>query len=616
MADNTMNENLDIIAQSNLEIEYLDGDLNIIQQLDDEPNDVGGLTSQQLKAKFDEGGNLIKRYINEKLIPAILEDDATEAARAAAEAARAEAEASREDTHKGTIAQATNQALLARSYAEGGTGIREGEDTDNARYYMERSRTITGGEFVTAEEMEARLGRLGAADMGAAPEGHKHAAGDVTSGTFAAARLPTVPVSKGGIGKTSLTAGSYLLGNGTGAVIQKTPEEVLSHIGGARETDLTSHKLDDENPHGVTKLQVGLSNVPNVSTNNQTPTYTMASDLAALASGEKMSVAFGKIAKAVSDFMSHASRHKTGGADPITAADVGAIGLGGLIPANADLNSYIENGLYYISAANAAVCANIPDASAGNLAVFRFDNSTYHRTLQIFTRVNTDTTWLWYRKCLSDEWGQWHRIATTDTALMRDGSNVMTGALTIDRSNGTRGKSQFFKHNAGSTDYGTQVRDEDKAGNVAALVIRATEGKALLFPDGNTGREILHTGNLTSNGVAKFETGTYTGTGTNGVTLTFSGKPKFVYVVSQENSFWESVTMGSWGMYGVCRILWAEGMAEEVGPVYDYGNVMRKYTQEGNSLSWSIQNVPQEGSWESARLNDSGEVYSYFAVIG
>lgn len=68
---------------------------------------------------------------------------------------------------------------------------------------------------------------------------------------------------------------------------------------------LTAHTDNKENPHGVTKTQVGLGNVPNVATNNQTPTYTEASTLTALTSGEKMSVAFGKIAKAISDFISH-----------------------------------------------------------------------------------------------------------------------------------------------------------------------------------------------------------------------------------------------------------------------------------------------------------------------
>lgn len=38
--------------------------LNIIQALDDEPNDVGGLTAQELKAKFDEAGNTIKTRVN------------------------------------------------------------------------------------------------------------------------------------------------------------------------------------------------------------------------------------------------------------------------------------------------------------------------------------------------------------------------------------------------------------------------------------------------------------------------------------------------------------------------------------------------------------------------
>ena len=99
---------LNVVANSNLEIQLLDGDLNIIQKLDDEPNDVGGLTSAELKEKFDESGNIIKKYINETLIPAVLTDDATEedrkqaeAARVAAEQGRVTAEASRVTAEQG-----------------------------------------------------------------------------------------------------------------------------------------------------------------------------------------------------------------------------------------------------------------------------------------------------------------------------------------------------------------------------------------------------------------------------------------------------------------------------------------------------------------------------------
>lgn len=52
-----------------MELTKFEKDMAIIQALDDEPNDVGGLTSAELKAKFDEGGEAIKTYINETLLP-------------------------------------------------------------------------------------------------------------------------------------------------------------------------------------------------------------------------------------------------------------------------------------------------------------------------------------------------------------------------------------------------------------------------------------------------------------------------------------------------------------------------------------------------------------------
>lgn len=70
-------------------------------------------------------------------------------------------------------------------------------------------------------------------------------------------------------------------------------------------TDLTAHTKNTSNPHSVTKTQVGLGNVPNVATNDQTPSYTEATSLSKLSSGEKLSVAFGKISKAITDLISH-----------------------------------------------------------------------------------------------------------------------------------------------------------------------------------------------------------------------------------------------------------------------------------------------------------------------
>ena len=70
-------------------------------------------------------------------------------------------------------------------------------------------------------------------------------------------------------------------------------------------SDFIAHKSSTSNPHSVTKSQVGLGNVPNVSTNNQTPTYTVATNLAELSSGEALSTAFGKIAKVISSYINH-----------------------------------------------------------------------------------------------------------------------------------------------------------------------------------------------------------------------------------------------------------------------------------------------------------------------
>lgn len=70
------------------------------------------------------------------------------------------------------------------------------------------------------------------------------------------------------------------------------------------ETNVYTHP-GGTNPHGTTASDIGLGNVPNVETNDQTVTYTESTTLAKLTSGEKLSIAFGKISKAVTDLISH-----------------------------------------------------------------------------------------------------------------------------------------------------------------------------------------------------------------------------------------------------------------------------------------------------------------------
>lgn len=48
---------------------------------------------------------------------------------------------------------ASDSATLAESYAKGGTGTREGENTDNAKYYKEQAAAIVGGDYTTRAEL-------------------------------------------------------------------------------------------------------------------------------------------------------------------------------------------------------------------------------------------------------------------------------------------------------------------------------------------------------------------------------------------------------------------------------------------------------------------------------
>ena len=84
-----------------------------------------------------------------------------------------------------------------------------------------------------------------------------------------------------------------------------------AHVTGVKGDSETAYRTGQVN---ITKANVGLGNVPNVATNNQTPTYTAASANENLVSGEKLSVAMGKISRAITSLISHladGTRHIT-----------------------------------------------------------------------------------------------------------------------------------------------------------------------------------------------------------------------------------------------------------------------------------------------------------------
>lgn len=172
----------------------------------------------------------------------------------------------------------------------------------------------------------------------------------------------------------------------------------------ANASDLTSHTGNKSNPHGVTKSQVGLGNVPNVATNDQTPTYTAASTLATLVSGEKLSVSMGKIMKAITDLISHiANKSNPHG---VTLAQIGAAA-----------SSHSHDDKYYTESevdtklsgkANSSHGNHVPTTQTANNAVF----------------LRNDNTWATVTPA---------NIGAAASSHNHAASNITSGTLSIDR---------------------------------------------------------------------------------------------------------------------------------------------------------------------------------------
>lgn len=214
------------IVQS-LVIPDLDDDLDVIQKLDDEPNDVGGLTAAQLKAKFDEGPNAIKRYINNELLPAISDTVAEADVRAEAEQGRVAAEAARVTAEQGR-ASAENgreQAEAARRTAEQARVTAEqGRATaEQGRATAEESRMIqeTARQDAEAERQAAEQARVNT-DTGIVAQATQQATAAGQSATAAAGSAQTAAqqaaLAQQAAGSAATAAASQLTGQMAGYV--------------------------------------------------------------------------------------------------------------------------------------------------------------------------------------------------------------------------------------------------------------------------------------------------------------------------------------------------------------------------------------------------------------
>ena len=298
---------LNVVANSNLEIQLLDGDLNIIQKLDDEPNDVGGLTSAELKAKFDESGNIIKKYINETLIPAVLTDDATEESRKQAEAARVTAEQGRVTAEEGRVSAESGRvsAEQARANAEASR-----VSAESAREAAETARADETAGIVARATTQANAAAGSASQAAGSEQAAQSAANTAASAASSASQSAASASSSANDAAGSAAAAA----NGAAIVagINKTAESWAVGGTGTRpgeDTDNAKYWAQQAAAAVGGDFATKTEAQGYVSTHNQSidAHADIREALNAKAAGE------------------HASQHGANGSDPLTPDAIGAI---------------------------------------------------------------------------------------------------------------------------------------------------------------------------------------------------------------------------------------------------------------------------------------------------
>ena len=141
-------------------------ELGTVSTLDDRPNDTGGLTAAELKAKFDADAGTLKDYVNDVLIPFL----------------------------EGTSA----------AESLGITTI-PGFSADNIQTALEEiigaMQEVTQGSVADGSITLAKLAaEVTAVALGGAAASHTHGAGDINSGVLNADRIPVLDGTKLGAG--------------------------------------------------------------------------------------------------------------------------------------------------------------------------------------------------------------------------------------------------------------------------------------------------------------------------------------------------------------------------------------------------------------------------------
>lgn len=207
----------------------------------------------------------------------------------AAKASEDHAEASRE--------QSEEFSLMSKSYAIGTAGeVRPGDATDNSKYYSDLAQYLTDE---AAKLLDQAQKLISAATAGAL----------IPGGTVAFENLPAEPqvgymynISNAFVTDERFAEGPGIQYN-PGANVYWTADGKWDVMIGVQVTGVkgAAESFYRQGNVNITPTNIGLGNVPNVSTNDQEPTFTQAATRENISSGNKLSVIFGKIMKWYAD---------------------------------------------------------------------------------------------------------------------------------------------------------------------------------------------------------------------------------------------------------------------------------------------------------------------------
>jgi len=290
-------------------------DMQIIQALDDEPNDVGGMSSTELKATFDEGGEAVKEFLNGVLIPALDTyiartdnphavtkaqvglgncDNTADVDKPVSAAQTAAIAVAKAEAVSAAAADATTKAAAAKAEA-----IAASDTLGAAAAAVLQHNTAESGVHATlfAGKLDKTGGTLtGPLTLNGAPTASLHAAtkqyvdevsagvvlGQIPDGSITSEKLSggvntTLTVSTTHVGRTdnphSVTAAQCGADpSGSAAAVQASlnahtgrtdnPHGVtVAQIGAATAAALTAHAGRTDNPHGVTPAQIGAAKI-------------------------------------------------------------------------------------------------------------------------------------------------------------------------------------------------------------------------------------------------------------------------------------------------------------------------------------------------------------------